>query len=368
MLAFRRLGRGVSWTLRRPFYVYLAAAVVGAAFVAAAAGSWKLELPQAARDLTVAEYAYLLAGPAIPVDPDIVDYAQANVLPDADTWGIATNSVWLSSTVRRIIPYFYYVGINCAADPETLAGVYPIIVFFTPMADEANFHLLGEEEVAVVMLASGPAMGPVIQLNERMVVGDGTDMRVLLSTVVHENVHGQGGNFTFSGQCPGVDFKCWQDESSELESNTQTATLEVLASWCNHQNDLACKTFWYEIGNAASSSFHVWTWEHNLGWLYDFVDKTFWMSGGQAVQYDASMRYWAQNNPERLKAIVTNYGKMVWDKTLLGVVGGQKMHTGNFGLVEATPTALFFQETLMTFDDVGYQLGNLVILFLRLLS
>lgn len=353
--------------------ILVAIATVVAGLVFSMAMSYKLGIPSAVRDVVAAEYAHILAGPRIPVDPKVVDYEEAHILPSADTWSTITNSVWLSDIVRRIVPYFYYDGISTSANPgRQVAAIYPLVIYFSPMPDQANFHLLGEEHMDVVETPFGYERGPVIQLNERMVVGDATDMRVLLSTIIHENVHGQGGNFTFSGTCPDPTtekaIECWKNESAALESNAQTATLEVLASYCDHQNELACKTFWFEVSNAAASSFQVWTWEHNVPWLYDFLDKHLWLTSGQSVQYDASMRYWAQYDPEGLKEIVSKYGDSVWDKTLKGVTSVWKLPTGNFGLVKISANAAWFQESLMTFDDVKYQFGGLFSLLLKILS
>lgn len=370
----RKIGNAVLWLFKRPVYAYLAILLVLAMLIGASALSWKLGLPEAARDFAVAEYAYLKAGPAIPVDLKVVDYVQGNVLPGDDSWGIYTNSAWLSNTERRIVPYFYYVGINGSVDPNYPAGIYPIFIYFTPMVDDSNFHLLGQEQIAIIMTPGGVATGPMIRLNERMITGDATDMRVLLATVIHETIHGQGGNFTFSGTCPdpitnAADLKCWQDESAQLESNTQTATIEVLAAYCNHQNTLACKAFWYEVQDAASSSLQWWAWEHNLRSVYNFIAKHMWRTTSPAAQYDASMRYWAGAGGEgRLKEIVYKYGKVVWDKTLRGAVQGIPLPTGNVSLVQATADYSVFQEVNMTFADVHYLFGNLLTLFLGLLS
>ena len=342
----------------------------------------------AVRDVGIAEYAHLRAGPPIPVDPKVVDYEEAMSLMPEQTWSIVTNSQWLADIVRRIVPYYYYVDISRPA-------TYPIGIFFEPMGDEANFHLLGQEMSGQDIWGN---VGPVVQLNERMVDGDASDMRVLLTTIVHEDIHGQGGDFINPAHCPEPkdpnnptpdEIACWTGESPALESNTQTATLEVLASYCNHQDDLACRTFWFEVEDASASSFEVWTWDHKIGWLYDWIDKTLWLSPGQVPQFDASMRYWANNCPECLTAIVTKYGAMVWQKTLLGVVNDQTMPTGIADQSKdptgshpetvttknpdgsTTTTSVIveeYPECQMVFDDEHYVLGPVLIMWLRLLS
>jgi hypothetical protein len=210
-----------------------------------------------------------------------------------------------------------------------------------------------------------------------MLNGNATDMRVLLATIVHEMIHAQGGAFNFSGKCSQTiqsaeDIACWNNESTQLESNTQSAAINVLAAMCNHQDELACKSFWYEIEDASSSSFEVWTWDHNMPWLYDFIDKTFWLTPGQAIQYDAAMRYWNSTDPESLKSIVQKYGKLVWQKTLWGVLDGWGISTGLPDTtqlpIEVTPKIIYWPQCVMRYADEQYIFGPLFINLMKLIG
>jgi len=273
----------------------LAALVVLYLFIS----SWVRYLAPTWASLFVAQYAHIQAGEKIPF-PDDTLFTRSTPL---ERWTQQTNSEWLADYTRLIIPFFAY---------EELVSRpwYPVAVLFIPESGARSFHIGGTNH-----LAQG-----VITLNERYILDKKwDDQRDVLSVLIHELIHSQGGNFTFVlGLGP-----------EEFEANTTTATVEVLAAMCNYGDQLACKAFWYEVESLARTRLMMQF--KDLGFnddVYQRVADFLWRDDTQEASARKARRYWA-NNQDEYWYIIRAYQANPYFLFVKGL-GGGKLDTGNW--------------------------------------
>lgn len=313
--------------------------------VAKVAGIAKqIELPLLVRDWVMATVAMKKAGPNVPYE---ADYSLSQPYDPSMAWGIDGNSLYLNELARRILPYFMYEGI---LEYET----WPAALLFLPLDGQKSFHNLGTAD----------SQNRVIRINERFLLEDiRQDERQMLSTLIHELAHLQGGNFL--GGPPN-----WL-ESSKFESNTQSATIEILAGMCNHGDELACKAFWDEIYTYARGSFRMRLRRWGLEDLYYPLARVFWWDEAEGAKADKSLRYWMEDD-ERAKylySIIYDYQQRPWEDNVLAGILGQDMPTGIEGKCEYSASGEpRCKEYEMSFNDTRYILGDLLISFIDWLT
>ena len=287
------------------------------------------DLPQIARALYVTELSYLRQGEGKPVDPD---YTGGDVVtlpgedPNTDqlTWGLYSNSVWLTQLFRDVVPYYAYE--NLVAEGRT-----PVLVAFFPMDNSDSFHILGQFT---------PYSDAVI-LNERMIYDVRyNDDRSILGTLIHEGLHAQGGNYLDGGSV-------W------LESHTVAGTLEVEAAMCNYGNEVACRTFWYDLHDLAKSTVRSYARKYNVEPLFAFFNKLFWRDSKEWTWADKAIRFWASNQGE-LSDILYRYDQLPFEEMVMPALCQNRWFDTGLHTTNENGDA---ERLFARFDDAQYMLG-----------
>ena len=290
------------------------------------------------RDIIVASYAHLKAGDKIPFDvvmeydggfsrePYIIDYVKSQPVCPYCSWGIQTNSIWLSEFVWYSLPFYEYERV--AGDRESRA---PVFMGFFPLQGVDSFHLLG----------SASSWSASVMLNERMLQKPEADLRTLYSTIIHEMVHVQGGAFTGA-------------RANVIEPKTQAATMEILAAMCNYGDDIACAAFWNEVESWSRGTLRVRLKILELEGLYEPLANLLWRDPKQKASADKSMRHWAED-PEYesyLWDIIYNYQKYPWEVHIIPGICGFPLDTEHRELYDMTPKGEpIYRHIMMWFDD-----------------
>ena len=222
--------------------------------------------PLIIRDATIFFWANYFSGDIIPIE-GVVDYNHSEFF---DSWYIITNSQWLLNQTMLIVPLTSFEGL-------TIIPIYPAGVGFVPRAGDDSVNNFGR------VINSVELGGAVVSINERYLV-ENADLRELLSVAIHENIHVQEGNFTFSGKC-GDNIVCWGSESTELEAKTSAATIEILAAMCNLGNEVACKSFWLEVRDFAGNSLNYTLQKHNLSDAWQWFRNVFMRTNEDAPSF-----------------------------------------------------------------------------------
>ena len=262
------------------------------------------ELRFLARDLFIAKYADVMAGPDVPFGALATGKAgDAQYTREAPIWpgftyGISTNSMWFVEQATLVVPYF-------ASEYLTPRPLYPNAAYFLPLPANRSFVVGG----------SASCERGMVLLNERVLLDERwNDARYALEVFVHEMIHVQGGAF-----CSGT--------SRELESATSAATTEILAAMCNWGNSLSCKAFWSNIkDHAVRSAF----WRANKlggGWLFERWMDVFIRDASERRGGAKTYRFWAPARAERME-IALKYGLVPWEKLVLAGVRGIPLNTG----------------------------------------
>ena len=351
-LAFHLARRAVSFPIRlqwRLFRIRLRLyhwALIGLAVVAiVAAASWT----PIARDVVIASYAHVRAGQSVPFDPG---YTQSAVwtTPGAEqlgrwaTWGIATNSPWVLSYTKTIVPYMEYEGLT----DET---IYPNRSILEPRRGTDSFLNGG--------YASVPEKGEIIvSVNDRYVDDlRVNDARQVLVVLVHELVHIQGGNFlplpkelirNEDGEI--VD---WLDgTSARLESATEAATQEILAAMCEFGDKLACQAFWLNLEDLARGNLRYRAMRASVPALYDIWADAFFRERDEEIAAAKANRFW-QSRWGFLSDLLEKYSVRAWEQVRDGICG-QPLDTGIWA-----KTGLGYYTILgLKFDDTQTVLGR----------
>ena len=245
------------------------------------------------RDVVVATVAQYKAGEEIPLS-----------LEDTE---------WLLNYSQIIVPFF----------EQTIqeTPVYP---------EEIIVELVGRQEpLGVAGAAYYENKLIYIFLNEQV------DARYLLSVLVHEHVHLQGGQFI-------DDVPPWVG-TIIFETNTQAATVEILADMCRSGDTLACAAFWNEIRDFSSSAFWVRLQQNELKKWYLPIATLLWSEG---IDFRTAS----------ITSIRT-YLQYPWDQIITPGVLGEPLDTGNFYEYELSDGNFVCQILLMPFDDTEQVLG-----------
>ena len=325
------------------------AAVIATLLIGGCTIGWKrgkkIELPLMVRDIVIATIAEKKAGEKIPYE---ADYSLSQFY---EVWSITTNSMWLGEQVRMIVPFFQYENINETPN-------YPDAIIFEPLQGFRSFHILGLAQTPVLKGDIG-----VVHINERFMLEDiRTDERQMLSTLVHELVHFQGGNFL--GKAPNY------LPSVLYEANTQSATIEVLAAMCNYKDEVACKAFWDEIYGYARGSLRMRLRRWHLEQYYYPLADLLWWDKVDRQAADKSLRYWMNDEDRKteLYNIINSYQKMPWERVVVPGVLGTPLDTGLEGKCEVTGGGIKCDSILMQFDDAEDLLGGFVMWLIRTLT
>lgn len=294
------------------------------------------DFPLIVRDAKIYFKAYNQAGDTIPVEGIKYTYDEFT-----DTWGLLSNSEWYLNYTMQVVPLFSYEGLNF--DP-----IYPAVMAFVPRAGDDTVTNLGRTEYAPEF------KGELVTINDRYMLSADSDMRDLLSTLVHENIHVQKGNFTFTGAC-GFNYECWAKESVELEAKTTAATLEVLAAMCNLGDDLACSTFWMEVRDFAGTSLNYRLKQYGLEEEWQWFRNHFQRTPKEIARRDKILRYWSQT-PEVRENLIYKYSVYPWNDLIVTGMCGNLLNTGilspgEFG--KAYILGLKFDDTQYLFDNTN---------------
>ena len=90
------------------------------------------QLPQVLRDAVISIVAHQKAGSPVPV---VADFNQSQFYDEEETWGIFTNSKWLSGYATRIVPYYLRERVG--------GGVYPDFIVVNPWDGDTSFQVGG---------------------------------------------------------------------------------------------------------------------------------------------------------------------------------------------------------------------------------
>lgn len=286
-----------------------------------------------ARDALITLVAHYKAGedPYFDYDPRLL-YTRNDSLHPLRTWGIRSNSMWLVDKTELIVPHM--IAENITGRPR-----YPTLIGFSPFLAMRSFVVAG----------TASCNEGIVLLNDRMVLDRGprwTGEAGALTTVVHELIHIQGGNFCNGG-------------SVFLEGNTSAATVEVLASMCGWGDQLACKGFWQQIEASAKASVSSRLANRGLYWVYDVWASLLLRDAGDEDVADKLDLFWSLNPRERA-SIIEKYYRRPWDELILAGVRGIPLNTGIRSAlppVGGEPPRVFLLG--MKFDDTALQLGIL---------
>ena len=327
--------------------------VIGVAAVAVLyRGAWT----PIVRDVVIAHYAHARAGPIVPFDPG---YSESVVWtpPGAEdlgrwaTWGVETNSPWILRYTKLIVPYMAYEGL-------TSQVVYPDSSIFEPRAGTDSFLNGG---YAIV-----PNLGRIIvSVNDRYVDDMRmNDARSVLSVLVHELVHIQGGDFLARPDEEIRDTKgnvvAWREgTSARLESATEAATQEILAAMCNFGDKLACRSFWMNLEDLARGDLMYRAMKARVPWVYEAWSNLSFRNRDQEIASAKRMRYWNRHWFALMEQL-EKYNVRAWSQVRDGICG-QPLNTGLTQMI--TPGRFFILG--LDFDDTRLLLGRSGI-FLRL--
>jgi len=261
----------------------------------------------------IAEYAHLRAGDPIPLDVEYTEQKPINV------WGMQTNSPWLTTWVKKIVPAFGYEKV-CAV-PK-----YPRSIGFTPNPGYRSFHIAG---FARPFLADA-------WLNERFLIdGRWNDARDALATLTHELIHLQGGGYIVG-------------EPEEFENRTQAATVETLAAMCNYGEETACRAFWQEYEGYTRIVFRLMLEDAGHGDWYNRIANLLWRDSMDERAAEKASRFWAED-PDQLDYIYRAYYLGPWKIIQDGVLLDVPQDTG---IMNWTTLGEIYK-LQMPFDDTG---------------
>lgn len=211
-------------------------------------------LPAIVRDVVISVVAHYKAGAPVPMDD--VDYNRSTPYDPNETWGIATNSKWLTDYALRIIPFYYWERVGGATYPDYVVVIAWPGATSLGVGGRADCVLSLSGEICAVWINERYFNDPVWQ-----------DKREVLEVLVHELIHIQGGDFMRP------EGESWTEKSAILEAKTSAATLEVLAGMCNTGDELACKSFWHSLESTARQTLRA-----NLrgdDWIYQIFADLF---------------------------------------------------------------------------------------------
>jgi len=279
-----------------------------------------------ARDMTVAWFASIMAGPKVPAEIDVDD----NEL--LLTWDTQSNSKAIIHMAYEIVPFF-------AVERVSDASHYPAVILVVPLVAETSFVIAGQ--------AGKTPNGPMVRINERFL----DDRAGLLATLTHELIHLQGGYFLDPPE--GIEGL---DRSYFIESRTSTATLEVLAAMCRYGNPVACQAFWGDLEVLARRSLQAKAGRAGLLGLYEWWASAFLRDDAGDLRGEKMDRFWEGNRTEQ-QQIIERYGELPWEEQVLPGICGQPLITGTLRQIDTFEGRPVMLVLAMPFDDTREMLG-----------
>src|SRR3990172_5304901 len=310
-------------------------------------------------------------------DCDLV-YSRSAPFNPATQWGLVTNSPYLTEAAVNIIPVF--VTDNMVSVPEI-----PTNIYFQPLITADSFHLGGRTDCENYVMT-----------NERYItLSAWNDERDILTTLTHELLHNQDGNFCNTpvplpegcviiseggrryyscehGAVPALN-EWLENRSVRVESHTASGTVEALAAQCSAGSGLACASFWDNIKGLASGSLRTELNGIGLWGLFDPFLDLFVRSRTESRQADKSMRDYTINGPEGYKQrmeIIAKYYAMPWNVYVVpGIANGALLDTGNLTRVMIPGGEKIYLVVLgMPYDDSQLMFGPVGRMFLRAMT
>jgi hypothetical protein len=225
------------------------------------------------------------------------------------------------------------------SDPSTFVMEYSqvIVPFFAQ--EKIREMPISPEKITIILDESGGISGVAIPEDNtiRLTFIEQVDIRELLPVIVHELVHLQRGRFlTYDEQPPWIKF-------TSSEANTQAATLEVLAAMCNSGDDLACATFWNEVGEYSNSVFWFHLEQNGLEEWYQPINELFWVGSSDFQSAPIEVSY--------------AYFQYPWEQIIIPGIMGESLDTGNVYNHEISDGNFVCKRLLMPFDDTEELLG-----------
>lgn len=244
-----------------------------------------------------------------------------------------SNSEWLAERTMDIVPYL-------VLEHVTPQGSYPEVVMIRPYVGEGSFKIGGS---AKCFRRSDEPL--VVMLNVRGFDRGETEESHVLSTLVHELIHIQGGSF-----CSG--------DPVSYESSTEAASWEVLAGMANNGDPVAEKAFWENMESLARISVREYLMREDADWLYQIWANVMFREPKDRQQVEKWLRYWAGNKDD-LKTIITRYATTPYRKILLPyLIDGKTMDSGVVGFYkDRAGNTLIYQGSQVYWDDLSVKLG-----------
>lgn len=258
------------------------------------------------------------------------DYSESEELM---FWGILTNSRWLADQVRLIVPYLVREGVAA----ESVVGIYPDIVAFSPYAASQSFKIAGQ---------ASPNQ-QIVWINERLIFQTEPSLSDVFSTLVHELIHLQRGYF----------FN--PNDILKTEAYTVAATTEVLAGMCRAGKPEACQAFWMEIKGMALTAAKESFVRDKISPVFDTLMNILFRDKSAEERW----KKWVQDYPEN-PDISLRYSLYPYEELIIpNVLNQTEMRVTNLDLQNYAYSLLI--DPLMPFDDTEYLLGSGIITLLR---
>ena len=275
------------------------------------------------RDTAIAMIADRLAGEGVPIDvPHSTNDDQIFLV-----YNTFTNAPLLAEWAYQIVPFF--------ATEHVGGRIYPEVIILAPFVMERSFVVAGNTDCE----------GRRVNVNDRFL----DDQADLLTTLTHELIHDQMGNFCTPPDGYSGDRSVW------VESHTTTATVEVTAAMCRYGNQIACQSFWQQISQLARRSVQAKLGRAHLSWLYQFWMGVTMRDHLEDVRAEKMVRFWAGNQDE-LQGIVERYGELPWETMVSPGICGEVLNTG---VIQWSRGFLVGHILGMPFDDSRAMFGRL---------
>jgi len=304
-------------------------------------------------------------------DCDLV-YSRSDELDPGTQWGLVTNSPYLTDWTTKILANFTTENIIWGRARG------PLMVAFVPRYDPSSFHVSGQTDCS-----------SFATINERHITFESwNDEKDIISTLTHELIHYQLGNFcvdprplpetcVFVNDASGkrVAVACkpftavkrmevdqwFMDSSVWVESHTESATIEVLAAMCrrNGGQGVECRAFWNSLGGMARGSLYSELKLAGLGFMYEPIRDVLVYNKAETVVADKSFHDYSQYGEEGIAefdGIVYRYRYMPWNRYVVpGIISWVPLDTGNRRPMEGRVWVVMG----MLFDDTRLMLGPL---------
>jgi len=278
--------------------------------------------------MVLAEISFIKAGRPIPFETQI-DVTASQYL-DENYY----NSKFLAIYTDKIVPYFLFDGLIDIP-------IYPDVVVFIPYE--------AKESLSVAGFKYDMGLDNIITINDRYLYDKSwNDERDFLETLVHELIHVQA--YGFLGESEKI-----------FEAKTQAASTEILASMCNMQDEIACKTFWLYMYKYQKTYVKIKLENLHIEWIYPIWSRLFFWNINQLAQFDKMTRYNLQD-VDQYKNNIQAYLLNPYTNYLIPAVFGIRLDTEKPKINcnnNINCMGIPNETILMDFDDTRYLLGSL---------